>query len=133
MKRPTTNIMWAFLVVMCAAWSLAASDGVIKGVVTDSAGKPIRGATISAASGMKTISRFSQKDGKYEITVAGGTYDVSVDAFGFGPKRMSISTAKGGDTNFTLSAANLNVARLTGSEIESLLPDTTEAKLLRGR
>jgi virginiamycin B lyase len=133
MKRPTTKILWAFLVVMCAAWSLAASDGAIKGVVTDSAGKPIRGATISVASGMKTVSRFSQKDGKYEISVAGGTYDVSVDAFGFGPKRMSINTAKGGDTNFTLSAANLNVARLTGSEIESLLPDTTEAKLLRGR
>ena len=62
---------------------LAASTSVIKGVVTDSSGKPIRGAVISAKSGIKTISRFSQKDGKYEIAVAAGTYDVTAEAYGF--------------------------------------------------
>jgi virginiamycin B lyase len=133
MKKATTKMLSAILAMMCVTGSMFAADAVIKGVVTDSAGKPVRGATISVASGMKTVSRFSQKDGKYEITVAGGTYAVSVDAYGFAVKRVSVDTSKGGDTNVTLTPANLSVARLTGSEIESLLPYTPEGKLLRAR
>ena len=133
MKKAGRKMLWAFLALTCVTGSLAASDAVIKGVVTDSAGKPLRGATISVASGIKTVSRFSQKDGKYEITVAGGTYAVSVEAYGFAVKRMSVETTKGGETNFSLSTASLNLARLTGSELESLLPDTPEARLLKAR
>src|ERR1700730_8518156 len=133
MKKAGRKMLWAFLTLTCVTGSQGASDAVIKGVVTDSAGKPIRGATISVASGIKTISRFSQKDGKYEITVAGGTHDVIVDAYGFGVKRISVDTTKGEDTNFRLSSAPMNVERLSGSELESLLPDTPEVRLLRGR
>lgn len=105
---------------------------MIKGVVTDDAGKPIRAAVISAKSGIKTISRFSQNDGKYEIAVAApGTYEVTVEAYGFVVKRASVDTGKGGETDFHLSPANLSLGRLTGSELESLLPDTQETRLLR--
>ena len=133
MRKAGRKILWAFLAMTCAAGSLAASDAVIKGVVTDSAGKPLRGATISVASGIKTISRFSQKDGKYQITVAGGTYALSVEAYGFAVKRISVDTTKGGETNVSLTPASLNLARLTGAELESLLPDTPEARLLKAR
>ncbi|MGA7791677.1 MAG: carboxypeptidase regulatory-like domain-containing protein [Candidatus Acidiferrales bacterium] len=131
MKTVARRMLWAFLTVLCATTPLAASTFVIQGVVTDSSGKPIRGAVISAKSGIKTISRFSQKDGKYEIGVASGTYDVTVEAYGFAVKKVSVDTAKAGETNFNLVPANLSLGRLTGSELESLLSDSPETRLLR--
>src|ERR1700693_4790200 len=131
MKTVARGILWALLTVLCATATLAASTIVIQGVVTDSSGKPIRGAVVSAKSGIKTISRFSQKDGKYEIAVVAGTYDVTAEAYGFAVKKVSVETAKAGETNFTLAPANLSLGRLTGSELESLLADTSETRLLR--
>jgi len=133
MKTFIRMMLWTFLSFLCAAGSVAAPTFVIKGTVTDSSGKPVRGAVVSAKSGIKTISRFSQKDGKYEIAVAAGTYNVTVEAYGFEVKRMSVDSAKTAETNFSLSSANLSLGRLTGSELESLLPDTPETRLLRSR
>ena len=132
MKTFSRRILWVFLAAFFATSPLAASTAVIKGVVTDDSGKPVRGAVISAKSGIKTISRFSQNDGKYEIAVAAaGTYEITVDAYGFAVKRASVDTGKAGQTDFRLSPANLSLGRLTGSELESLLPDTQETRLLR--
>jgi streptogramin lyase len=117
--------------VFCVSAPVSAATSTIGGVVTDSSGKPIRGAIVSAKSGIKTISRFSQADGKYEIAVTAGTYDVMVEAYGFAEKKVSVETSKAGPTNFSLSPANLSLGRLTGSELESLLPDTAETRLLR--
>ncbi len=128
------RISWVFLaVLLCAASPLAASTTVIKGVVTDASGKPVRAAVISAKSGIKTISRFSQSDGKYEIALAAGTYDVTVEAYGFAVKRAAVDTSKMGETNFSLASANLSLGRLTGSELESLLPDTQQTRMLRSK
>ena len=121
------------LVAGCLASSSLASDSVISGTVTDSSGKPVRGATVKATAGIKSVSRFSQNDGRYQLTVAPGTYDLSVDAFGFGVARTSVDTANAASTDFHLQAAAPDLLRLTGSELESLLPDTREAKLLQGR
>jgi streptogramin lyase len=88
---------------------------------------------VSAKSGIKTTSRFSQNDGKYEIAVESGTYDVSVEAYGFAVKKVSVDTSKAAATNFSLAPATLSLARLTGSELESLLPDAPETRLLRSR
>lgn len=131
MKTAARNISLAFLLLFSAISPLAAATSVIKGVVTDSAGKPVRGAVVSAKSGIKTISRFSQSDGRYEIAVDAGTYDVTVEAYGFAVKKVPVDTAKAGETNFVLAPANLSLARLTGSELESLLPDTPDTRLLR--
>ena len=95
---------------------------VIKGVVTDNAGKPVRGAIVKAIAGNKTVTRFSQKDGQYDITVPAGTYDMMVDAYGFAVKRQSVDTSKMGSTDIRLTP-RFDVARLRGSEMESLLPD----------
>jgi streptogramin lyase len=126
-------MLWAFLAVLCATAPPGAATVAIHGGVSDGSGKPIRGAVVSAKSGIKTITRFSQNDGKYEIAVATGTYDVTVEAYGFAIKKASVDTAKAGETNFSLSPAILSIARLTGSELESLLPDTAETRLLRAR
>src|SRR3984885_8403709 len=133
MKTIAHGMLWALLVFFGVAIPLAASTVVIKGVVTDASGKPVRAALVSAKSGIKTISRFSQNDGKYEIAVAPGTYEVTVEAYGFAVKRASVDTTKAGEINFSLAPGNLNLGRLTGSEIESLLPDTQQMRMLRSR
>jgi streptogramin lyase len=131
MKIIARGTLWAFLLVFCSTSPLSASTVVIKGTVTDASGKPVRGAVISAKQGIKTISRFSQKDGTYEIAAAAGIYEVTVDAYGFAVKRASVDTTKAGETDFRLSPANLSLGRLTGSELESLLPDIPETRMLR--
>ena len=115
--------------------SLSAADATIKGVVTDAAGKPVRGATVTATSGIKNISRFTQADGRYQISVAPGNYDVSVQAYGFGVKATPVDAAKGQDTNFSLSPAPLplQLTRLTGAELEGVIPDSPEKRLLIAR
>lgn len=133
MKTVARRFSWISLAVLLAAGPAFASTSVIHGAVTDSSGKPIRGAVISAKSGIKTISRFSQSDGKYEIAVAAGTYDVTAQAYGFAVRKVSVDTAKVEETNFSLAPANLSLGRLTGSELESLLADTPETRMLRSR
>jgi virginiamycin B lyase len=133
MKTIVRGLFWAAFILLCVIEPLVASTSGIRGVVTESSGKPIRGAAVSAKSGMKTITRFSQKDGTFEIPVAVGAYDVNVEAYGFAAKKVSVDAAKGGETNFSLSPANLSIGRLTGSELESLLPDTPETRLLKSR
>jgi hypothetical protein len=62
---------------------------VVHGVVSDAAGKPVRGAIVKATAGNLSISGYSQNDGRYEFSVPAGTYDISADAYGFGPKRQT--------------------------------------------
>ncbi len=124
--------LWIFATVMCmsAVRAAASDDAVIRGVVTDNNGKPIRGALVKATAGYKSITRYSQKDGRYEITLPAGKYAVSVEAYLFGAKRQSKDTAQEGETNFSLSP-QVDVTLLTGSELESLLPDNDETKRIR--
>jgi virginiamycin B lyase len=126
---------WApFILAICSLFclgsTLAAADAVIRGVVTDAAGKPVRGAIIKATAGSLSISGYSQNDGRYEISVPPGTYDVSVDAYGFGPKRVSKDASQGGETNFSLSP-KLDVSRLSGADIDGLLPDNPQTRMIR--
>src|SRR6266478_6673537 len=95
-----SRIVIASCAVMCLAATLFAADAVIHGVVKDSAGKPVRGAIVKATAGNLSISGYSQNDGRYEISVPAGTYDISVDAYGFGPKRQSKDASQAGETNF---------------------------------
>lgn len=98
--------------------------------MSDSAGKPIRGAMVKATAGTKTVTRFTRTDGRYEITVAAGKYDVSAEAFGFAVADQSKDAAETDQTNFTLTP-RMDLARLSGAELEGLLPDNTETKSLR--
>jgi hypothetical protein len=118
MTRITRAMLLSFWALLWISAPMFAADVVIKGTVTDSAGKPVRGAMVSAFAGIKTISRFSQKDGRYEITVAGGTYQVSAEAYGYGIKQATVNTRKPGPTNFKLTAESMDLRRFTGAEEE---------------
>jgi streptogramin lyase len=130
MNNKMRFVLWALVAVMCASGSLAASDAVIRGTVTDSDGKPIRGALIRAQVDYKIVTRYSQKDGRYEIAVPAGAYSVTADAFGYGSKRAEKDTAQAGDTNFKLSHST-DVTRLSGADIKNLLPDNAETRLIQ--
>jgi virginiamycin B lyase len=122
--------LWTVVAVLCMSSVVAASDAVIRGTVTDAGGKPIRGALVKATSGYKSITRYSQKDGHYDISLPAGTYVVTAEAYLFASKRLTKDTAQDGDTNFSLSP-RVDVSLLTGSELESLLPDNAETKRIR--
>jgi len=130
MKTSTRNFFWCFLAVPFLAVNLFGADATLRGVVTDAAGKPVRGAVVKATLGPKSISRFTQNDGRYEIPVAAGTYQMSVDAYGYGVKFQTKDTAQPGDTNFTLTP-KWDVTRLTGADITPLIPTDAQGNLLR--
>src|SRR5260221_1690704 len=112
--RKLSHIWFVLGAAFCLAGTLAAADSTIHGVVTDAAGKPVRGAIVKATAGNLSISGYSQNDGRYEISVPAATYDISVDAYGYGPKRQSKDASQAGETNFTLSP-KLDVSRLSGA------------------
>ncbi len=117
-------------VMICAQLSGAAPESVIRGTVTDSSGTPIRAALVKAQAGYKIVTRYSQNDGRYEIAVPPGNYSVNVDAFGYSSKREDKVTASAGETNFQLSP-RIDVTRLTGAEVLSLLPDNDGTRLIQ--
>jgi len=110
--------------------SLSAADAVVRGVVTDQAGKPIRGAMVKVTIGTMTVTGFTQSNGRFEITAPAGTHTVSAEAFGFGLSRQSKDTTQAGDVNFKLSP-RADIARLSGAEMEGLLPHTPQAEEIK--
>lgn len=131
MKTRVQKMLWVSLGMLLMAASLAASDSTIKGIVTDNAGKPVRGALVTATNeNKKSVGRYTQNDGRYEITVPSGTYALAVEAFGFAGKRQEKDTTQPGETNFSLSP-RWEVTRLSGAEIEPLIPDDTQGKLIK--
>jgi virginiamycin B lyase len=128
--RSTARYFWVAVAILFISSAVnAATLTTIKGTVTDNTGKAIRGAMISANQGTKLIARFSQADGRYSITVPAGSYDVKADAYGFGSKRITKDSTQTDDTNFSLAPA-FSVAQLTSAEVEELLPNTDQARLL---
>lgn len=108
-----------------------ASHAMVHGIVTDSTGRPIRGALVTAAAGDKSITQFSQQDGHYVLTIPATNYDLSVDAYGFGREVRTIDSTKGDAADFQLKPA-WGIADLSGAEIENLLPDNPQTRLIRG-
>ena len=125
------SMLGLFLAVSCIAVRVAASDAVIHGLVTDSAGKPIRGAMTKATAGGKTVARFTQADGRYQIALPPGSYTLTVEAYGFAPKRTIVESTQAGEMNFSLRP-KLDLARLTSAELETLLPDDPPTRFIKG-
>jgi streptogramin lyase len=122
------RILWAFFIGICFQFHAAAE--VIRGKVTDEAGRPIRGAIVKAAAGNKAISRYTQDDGRYEIRIPAGTYDISATAYGYRSKHQSKDATQSNEANFLLSSG-VDVMRLSGADLETFLPDNREARLIK--
>jgi len=131
MKTPMNKLILSLLAVPCMAIHLFAADVMLRGVVTDASGKPVRGAIVKATLGPKSVSRYSQEDGRYEIPVVPGTYQMSVDAYGYSVKFLTKNTTEPGDVNFSLTA-KWDATRLTGADITPLVPNDAQGLLLKG-
>jgi hypothetical protein len=78
--RKLSHIVFTLGAVLCLATTLAAADSTIHGVITDSAGKPVRGAIVKATAGNLSVSGYSQNEGRYEISVPAGTYEFRAES-----------------------------------------------------
>jgi streptogramin lyase len=126
-------IMAGFALLLALGNAVAASHPAIRGIVTDDSGKPIRGTLVTATAGDRSISVFSQRNGSYELTTLHGIYLVSADAYGFGAEARKVDTRASQSTNvnFQLKPA-WDITHLSGAEIENLLPDNPQTRLIRG-
>ena len=113
--------------------ALAAGHASIGGVVTDTAGDPVRGAIVKAESGNTLHARYSDAAGHYEIDgLAPGQYAVTVDAFGFALATQTAEAADAAVANFSLSQHS-DPARLKTAQLQQLLPDSKEMTYLVNR
>jgi protocatechuate 3,4-dioxygenase beta subunit len=70
--------------VVLAGVAAAGGNALVRGTVTDDAGRPVRGAIAKATSNGKTIARYTDQDGRYQIPgLEAGPYEVSVNGYGF--------------------------------------------------
>ena len=78
-----------WLAVVLTGAVAAATEGSVAGVVTDDAGKPLRGAAITAKIDNMSVSRYTDASGKYLIAgLKPGSYKISATAYAFGSKTV---------------------------------------------
>ena len=125
---------FVLLSLLALWWSAApmAADVVIRGTVADAGGTPIAGALVkaTAADGIKSISRYTGADGRYELTVPSGPYNVVASAHAFRSEAQSKDAPAATTLNFSLTA-NWGVQHLTGADIDALIPDQASTELLK--
>src|SRR5689334_20379926 len=110
-----------FAVLMIVDVVGGTSHAVVHGIVTDNAGRPVRGALVTAAAGDKSITQFSQPDGHYVLAIPATNYQLSVDAYGFGREARTIDSTKNDAADFQLKPV-WDITQLSGAEIDNLLP-----------
>ena len=72
----------ALALIPMSAMAQSSAQGTVSGVVTDTSSAPIAGALISLTGPQKT-STTSGTDGTFSLTVAAGTYTITVKKSGF--------------------------------------------------
>ncbi|MBI4886557.1 MAG: carboxypeptidase regulatory-like domain-containing protein [Acidobacteria bacterium] len=130
MRAIKALVLSVSIVALLAPVRPGAVDAVVRGVVGDAGGRPIAGALVKANAGTKSVSRYTGPDGRYELTLAPGTYDVAAEAFGFRMERRSVDTAAAGPVNFSMSPG-WSVTQFTGADIDQLVPDDHAGRLLK--
>ena len=144
MRKQKLNVWVGLLAVPCVSLALwlavlpsgivaAASEGSITGVVTDDAGKPLRGAPVTARIDNMSVSRYTDASGKYLITgLKSGSYKISATAYGFGSKTVDkeISTSAT-DVAFSLKP-NWNPTQISTAEYISAFGDDKDVRNIEG-
>jgi hypothetical protein len=127
------RFLFIYVCVLCACVDAfgQAGRGSITGVVSDSAGAIVPGASVSAkndATG-STLTTVSNAAGLYSfISLSPGSYDVSAIAKGFGTvvrKNVNITVDQGSTINFTLNVGTVNQIVTVTSTTE--LADTSNS------
>jgi streptogramin lyase len=104
---------------------------IISGVVKDDGGKALRGAMITASSGYKSVSRFSDKAGRYTIAdLQPGAYEVSATGWGFERKVTNEELTADSKLNYTLDLQWIP-NRLSSADWLAALPENEEIQTLK--
>jgi virginiamycin B lyase len=112
--------------VVSAGVAAAGGNALVHGTVTDDVGRPVRGAIVKATSNGKAIARYTDQDGRYQITgLEAGPYEVSINAYGFALEKQTKDTADEAESIIKLSSQN-DMARLTSADLRYLFPTTEE-------
>ncbi len=84
-------------------WALAGTTGGITGVITDTAGSPVAGASVKAVSASQSANGTSDASGRFNfLSLAPDTYTVSIEKEGYQPISYAGVTVFA-DNNLTLS------------------------------
>jgi hypothetical protein len=74
------------------AVTAVADDNVVSGTVTDSDGDPVAGVTVESGYGTTVP---TNEDGEFELYVGDGSWDITVDAFGYATATETVSVSGG--------------------------------------
>jgi len=136
MRKRLLSALTVMLCVFFLSTFVAAQtiNGTISGVVTDSAGAAVAGATVTATNKDTGQSRdaITNDEGLYRIgSLAVGNYSVKVEKSGFGIVTEETNVSSGSDTsvNAKLSVGGLT-AQVTVSDAGALL-ETTQSQVVK--
>ncbi|MFE9607224.1 kelch repeat-containing protein [Streptomyces sp. NPDC006012] len=87
------------------------AHGEVSGTVTDGSGKPVPGAVVR--SGPYTATTDAR--GAYTLTARTGTYDFTIDAYGYAEATASASVTDGGHVQLDVSMRQLAVEQVSGT------------------
>ncbi|MGK0298658.1 MAG: virginiamycin B lyase [Gammaproteobacteria bacterium] len=122
-----TGVILTLSLINSTSLVLAAGDAFISGVVTDSGGKPVRGVTVKANLGSKTVSKYTNNAGHYRIEgLDPALHNVTVDGKGYALVNKEVDPSQNSELNFTLTS-HMDVSRLVSAEMRFLIPETSDA------
>jgi N-acetylneuraminic acid mutarotase len=87
------------------------AHGEVSGTVTDQAGKPVSGAVVH--SGVYTAT--TDAKGAFTLAAKTGTYDFTIDAYGYAQATKSVSVTDGGTTQLDVALRQLAVENVSGT------------------
>ncbi|WP_223301755.1 S8 family serine peptidase [Haladaptatus sp. R4] len=100
-----------------AASDLVALESGITGTVTNQSGAPIAGASVSLGNGHSTVTNAS---GGYTLLEEPGTYDVTVDAFGYQPTTATVDVENETFTDHDVSLSPALGVRLLDGQSDAV-------------
>jgi len=103
----------ALALIPMSAMAQSSAQGTVSGVVTDTSSAPIAGALISLTGPQKT-STTSGTDGTFSLTVAAGTYTITVKKSGFEAQTQGSVLVVAGQTN----SVNVSLAPETMTSLQ---------------
>ncbi len=124
-RRAATAFALIALVFGQVTWALAGTTGGIGGIVTDTAGSPIAGASVKVVSASQSGTTTSDASGRFNfLSLAPDTYTVSLEKDGYQPVSYAGVTVFA-DNNLTLSfrmeKALKTIAKVSATSAGSLV------------
>jgi virginiamycin B lyase len=116
---------------LAPAKDVASSSVSISGMVRTDDGKPLRGAVVTATSGNRSISRFTDQSGRYTLSgLTPGSYNVAATAWGYERKLNSKELSGKSDMSFSLAQQWQPVRQLSSAQWYASLPRNPETQKL---